>query len=155
MPCRPAPSKSRSNCTKNDSVSGFFRRRASMACKRNCNDEFICWSFGLVLRYCTKTRAATYTQKDMNGFICSSQSLPTTHRNQDYTYCTKVHMTDHAHNRSSLCRCCYTSDLALITDACRQPVLVCLEDCCLVKTYCRGMDAHIREHDVRISQTGW
>lgn len=35
MPGIPALSKSRSNWTKNDSVSGFLRRSACMACKRN------------------------------------------------------------------------------------------------------------------------
>lgn len=63
------PSMSTSSCTRNDSVMGFLFFKASRAEKKNCKDERAAESSGRDCRYCTKTRAATYTQKDMKGFI--------------------------------------------------------------------------------------
>ena len=66
---RGVPSMSTSSCTRKDSVRGFLFLRASRAEKTNCSEDRAAVSSGRDLRYCTKTRAAMYTQKDMNGFI--------------------------------------------------------------------------------------
>ena len=56
---RPVPSRSTSSCTRKDSVSGFFLFMICMADNKNCKDARTCWSAGRLLRYWTKTRAAT------------------------------------------------------------------------------------------------
>lgn len=63
----PVPSRSTSSCTRNDSVKGFLFFMAFKAETRNCNEDLTLESSGLDLRYCTKTRAATYKQNDING----------------------------------------------------------------------------------------
>lgn len=62
---------STSSWTRNDSVNGFLFFKASRAENRNWSDDRAAVSSGRDLRYCTKTRAATKMQNDMNGFICS------------------------------------------------------------------------------------
>jgi hypothetical protein len=54
---------------------GFLFFKASRAEKKNCKDERAAESSGRDCRYCTKTRAATYTQKDMKGFIYGKLAL--------------------------------------------------------------------------------
>ena len=66
---KPLPSRSTSSCTRKDSINGFTVFKACMADRRNCKDDVAVPSSLRVLRYCTKTRAATYRQKAINGFI--------------------------------------------------------------------------------------
>jgi len=65
----PRLSRSTSNWTKKDSVNGFFFFIAFIADRRNRKESPDWLSSGRLFRYWTKTRAATYKQKDMNGFI--------------------------------------------------------------------------------------
>lgn len=65
----PRPSRSTSSCTRKDSVNGFFFFMAFIAAKRKRKESPVWLSFGLLLRYWTNTLAATYKQKDINGFI--------------------------------------------------------------------------------------
>lgn len=63
-------SMSISSCTKKLSVSGFFCFIALIAERINCNESQTASLSASALRYCTKTRAATYKQKHMKGLAC-------------------------------------------------------------------------------------
>jgi hypothetical protein len=69
------------------------------------------------------------------------------------TYSAQVHVADHSHDGRYLCCCCHASNLALVADISWQPVLVGLEDGCLVQANGRCVYAHVCEDHIRVTNT--
>ena len=64
-------------------------------------------------------------------------------------------MTDHFHDIRDLISGNDTSSFALRADLSRHAVLIGFEDRSLVKTYSRGVDVHIAEYNVRVTDSSW
>ena len=71
------------------------------------------------------------------------------------TYCRQVHVRNHAHDARNFVSRRDTSYFTLRADGSRKAVFVSLVNRSLVQANCRGMNIHIREHDVRVGQTIW
>ncbi len=121
-----------------------------MACSRKDSEERICVSFGRDLRYCTNTRAETYKQNEMNGFIYVACQRFNHVSAKFGTHSRKVHMTYLPHYAGDLRSSRDTPHLALCRYSRRHAILVRLEDRRLMQAYRRSMYTHIEKHDIRI-----